>query len=370
MTVSKVLLIGGTGPTGPWIVQGLLERGFRVTILHRGEHETAEIPAKVEHIHANPRSEETLEQALGARTFDLVIATYGRLRSVARVMCERTERFISVGGFPTFRGFMNPMAFDPPGLPVPVREEAERVANADESDKSFQVRCTEDLVFDLHPQATHLRYPFVYGPRQLLPRAWSLVRRILEHRPHIILPEGGLTLSTFGYAENMAHAVLLAVDQPEVSRGRIYNCGDEQVLTLRQVVDIVARALDHRWRVVSLPWELARSARPLIMQPLPTHRVIDISRIRTELGYRDRVSPAEALARTAHWLVENPPPRGGQEEMVLQDPFDYATEDRLIAAWDAAMTGLRRIRFPQEPGYGLSYSGPPVPEPSDESGRF
>jgi hypothetical protein len=107
-----------------------------------------------------------------------------------------------------------------------------------------------------------------------------------------------------------------------------------------------------------MPWELARSARPLVMQPLPTHRVFDLSKIRTELGYRDRVPPADALARTARWLAENPPAPGGMEEMILQDPFDYETEDRLVLAWERALAGLSEIRFPVEPGYTLSYSGP------------
>jgi nucleoside-diphosphate-sugar epimerase len=220
------------------------------------------------------------------------------------------------------------------------------------------VRRTEEIVFEFHPDATHLRYPYVYGARQPLHREWPIVRRILDRRPHIILPDGGLTLSTFGYAENVAHAVLLAVDQPEVARGKTYNCGDEQTFTLRQVVELIARALDHEWKIVCMPWELARSARPLVMQPLPTHRVFDLSKIRTELGYRDQVPPAEALARTARWLAENPPAPGGMEEMILQDPFDYETEDRLVLAWERALAGLSEIRFPVEPGYTLSYSGP------------
>ena len=40
----RTLVIGGTGPTGPFIVNGLLERGHHVTIFHRGTHELDEIP--------------------------------------------------------------------------------------------------------------------------------------------------------------------------------------------------------------------------------------------------------------------------------------------------------------------------------------
>ena len=85
----KALVVGGTGPTGPFIIEGLLKRGYRVSIFHRGTHEI-ELPQEVEHLHGDPHFIETLNHTLGARTFDLTIAMYGRLRYVAEVMKERT----------------------------------------------------------------------------------------------------------------------------------------------------------------------------------------------------------------------------------------------------------------------------------------
>ncbi len=79
----KALVVGGTGPTGPFLVKGLQKRGYTVTILHRGTHEIPEIGPEVEHIHADPHFRETLDAALAHRTFDLVLATYGRIRFVA-----------------------------------------------------------------------------------------------------------------------------------------------------------------------------------------------------------------------------------------------------------------------------------------------
>ena len=40
----KELVIGGSGPTGPHVLPGLLERGYDVTMLHRGVHEPADLP--------------------------------------------------------------------------------------------------------------------------------------------------------------------------------------------------------------------------------------------------------------------------------------------------------------------------------------
>jgi len=360
----NALVIGGTGPTGHFMVNGLRRRGFDVTILHTGRHELAEIPAEVEHIHGDPYSPEALTAALEGRTFDACIATYGRLRRTAEILSGRVGKFVSVGGVPAYRGYMHPSIDSPAGLPVPIRENAALVDDPVDDEKGYRIVRTEERVFDAQPDAAHFRYPYVYGPYQLAPREWCIVRRVRDQRDVIVIPDDGLTLQSFGYAENLAHAVVLAVDHPERSAGQIYNCADEETLTLRQVVEITAAALGHSLEIVSMPYPIAIPARPLMMQPLPTHRVLDIAKLRADLGYHDVVPAREALAHTARWLNAHPPEPGGLEETVLQDPFDYAAEDRLIAGWRAAISSLPEIEFGELPGYGLAYSGPGGRAPS------
>ena len=354
----KALVIGGTGPTGHHIVNGLLARGYTVEILHRGTHEIEEIPPEVVHHHADPYDPTVLRDFFDTRRYALCVATYGRLRAIAQETAGKVERFISAGGVPAYRGYMHPAAFEPAGLPVPTGEDAAKVRGPQDDDKGWRILRTEEAVFECHPGATHIRYPYVYGRHQPIPCEWPIVRRILDGRPFIILPDGGLTLHHMGYAANVAHGMLLAVDRPENARGRIYNCADDEALTLRQRTAIIAAALGRPLEIVSMPWELAVPARPLVMQPLTTHRVLDTSRIRVELGYTDLVPAREALAITARELAAQPPPIGGIEEMVLQDPFDYGAEDRLRDAWESALAAMPQIAFSTEPGYTMSYSGP------------
>jgi len=310
------------------------------------------------HIHTNPFDDRAVLDVLNSAQFDLTIAMYGRLRRVAEIMSGRTERFISVGGGPAYRGYMNADMFDPPGLPVPTAEVAPKAMTEAEDGKGYRVYRTEEVVFHYHPTATHFRYPQIYGAYQITPREWPIVRRILDKRPFIILPDDGLTLNNSGAAANMAHALLLAVDQPQVASGQVYNCGDEHVLTLKQVVQLCAQALDHEWEIISMPYELAVSARPLISQPWTTHRVFDLSKIKSELGYRDVVAPIEGVKQAAVWLRQHPLERGGKSERMLQDPFDYAAEDRLVAAWKQVLATIPKDLFQREPGYTVAYSGP------------
>ncbi len=223
------LLIGGTGPTGPPIALGLQARGYDVTLLHSGRHELTEVAesAGFRHIHGDVYREEGLRAALSDERFDVAIASYGRLRSIADVLVGRVGRLLSIGGVPVYRGYFDPAVYHPPGLPVPTGEDAAKSTESEDG-KSYRIGRTEEMLFATHPTATHFRYPFVYGPRQLVPREWCVVRRILDRRPFIILPDDGLALVTFGYVDNLAHAILCAVDQPDASMGEAFNCGDEE----------------------------------------------------------------------------------------------------------------------------------------------
>ncbi len=354
----RLLVIGGTGPTGIHIVNGLRERGHEVVILHRGLHERPETPLDVEHIHADPYDVESVAAAIEGREFDGAVVMYGRLRRLAELLRGRVGQFVSVGGVPAIRGWMNPWLFDPVGLPVPVDERAPVVAEPAEDEKGFRVAATEDHVFANHPDAAHFRYPYAYGPLQVVPREWSVVRRILDGRRAIVVADDGLTLHHHGYTENLAHAVLLGIDQPERAAGHRFNCGDDEVLTIRQVIELVCAELGHELEIVSMPFEVATPARPLLAQPANTHRVLDTSLLHEVLGYRDPVPAREAVKRTARWLVENPIAPGAPEEFVLTDPFDYAAEDALIAGWRAAIASMPTVEWPTEPGVGLAWSGP------------
>ncbi len=357
----RALVVGGTGPTGPFIVGGLRERGYDVTIFHRGTHEIPEIPPEVVHIHGDPHFPETINEALQGRTFDLVVATYGRIRHLAEAFVGRCGRFVSVGGVPVYHGFFDPFERDPPGLTVPVREES-RVATEADNRFSFLIRRTEEAVLAAHPDAAHFRYPYVYGPYQLSPREWSIVRRILDGRPFVIVADGGQNLVTRGYAANLAAAVLLAVDQPAPSAGQIYNCGDEVQYTARQWVELVAAALGSELRVESLPYELAGHGDPLLIDSHGFHQLMDLQKLRTDLGYHDVVRVPDAVAATARWLVENPPERGGRIEAHIDDAFDYDAEDRLVEAYRTARAELMPLARAREAGHRPhSYAHPRQP---------
>lgn len=169
--------------------------------------------------------------------------------------------------------------------------------------------------------------------------------------------DGGLTLESRAFIENAAHAVLLTIDQPDAAAGRFYNVADEQTPSDGERALAIAAVMGIDAELVNYPKEAARPAyfwgvgRNLEYMgsggPPPTHhKLLDISRIKDELGYRDQVGFEEAIERTVRWYLENPLERGGSEEGRIGDVFDYEGEDRFEAL-------LRR--FIQEAG-GLAFS--------------
>ena len=191
--------------------------------------------------------------------------------------------------------------------------------------------------------ATYFRYPMVYGPRQLDPPEWSIIRRILDGRRAVILPDGGLKLQSRGYAQNAAHAVLLAVDKPEVSAGKSYNVRDERVLSLQEWVTIITRTMHWNWEYVSIPYRQARTSRPYSRHR--NHVVLDITSLQNDLGYKDVVPAEDAIARTVEWYLEHLPEPGGEVERQLQDTFNYAAEDQLIQIYTEAADKVQEVPF-------------------------
>ena len=355
------LVVGGTGPTGPLVVNGLIERGCDVTILHTGRHETPLIGPEVRHIHTDPFDGDAVRDALDGEEFDLAVVMYGRLRVLASLLAGRCAHFVSIGGVGVYRGFGSPDDLFPVGMTVPLAHDAPLVGDGEEFRKLRMIRVTEEAVFEHHRSAIHLRYPQLYGPRQPLPREWPLVRRALDRRPYLVVADGGLTVKSQGWIGNAAHATLLACEAPAAALGGIYNVADSSALSIAQIAEVVADELGHSFQLVSLPYELASPARPLVGSWSTTHRVLDIGPTVRDLSYQDVLAPAEAWRAAARWLADNPLERGGALEKRLGDPFDYEAEDRMVAAWNDVRQSLNdsfaAIEWSSEPNYGSAYVG-------------
>ncbi len=346
------LVIGGTGPTGPFVVNGLMDRGYTVTIFHGGFHEV-EFNKPVEHIHNDPHFKETFEAALGTRTWDIVIFAYGRLRLAVDVLKGHTGRLIALGGATGTAAQPDDPRWGPFGMPAYVSEDNTIIEDNPNRNKfGYQMAEAQAALLQAHKEghysATYMGFPIVYGPRQPGPHEWSIIRRVLDKRPHFIIADGGIKLESRAYVENAAHALLLAVDKPDISAGKKYGMADDNIYTMRQRIEAIANYMGHKFEFVDMPFDLAVPCH-VLWRNARGHRIRDLQKIRADLGYRDVVAADEAMRRTVDWLVKNRPEPGGEAEIQLGDPFDYAKEDQLIRAWKDWRNMFPRVDYPVLP---------------------
>ncbi len=138
------------------------------------------------------------------------------------------------------------------------------------------------------PLVTVLRLPKVYGPGDAVSAFGAAVRRRRRGEPVV----GGERVAawrwTHGYVEDVAHAIGLAATR---GASGVYNVGEAKTPTMLDRL----RAIVERVEVVpddQVPSDLGV---PIVN---PVNLVLDTSRIRRELGYREIVDERTAYART------------------------------------------------------------------------
>jgi nucleoside-diphosphate-sugar epimerase len=159
----------------------------------------------------------------------------------------------------------------------------------------------------------------VYGPGDT--RGWLKLFR-LARKGWFLMVGSGRTLNHPVYVDNLVDLFELAGHSP-VARGRTYMAGDDQAVTLTQLVRAVGRAVDREVKIVRFPFyglalylsaavehvfKALRVKPPVFRRRLSwfiTNREFAIDRARDELGYRPRVALSEGLARSAAWYREH-----------------------------------------------------------------
>ena len=335
---STALVVGGTGPTGVPIVEGLRQRGHEVAIFHTGRHEVPDLD-DVEHLHGSPFGADSIREMLGAREFDVVVSTYGNLTAVADHFADRCGQLVAIGGIPVYRGYANPRDMVPLGMRIPTREDADLATGGSWPAGAYpvgKIRDAEERVFELGAggayDATVIRYPIIYGPRAPHPWEWSVVRRVIDRRPTILIPDGGLAIHSRCAARNAAAAVLAAVDAPRDAAGEAFNCGDEVQLSLRQWVEYVATCAGGEPELVSVPGDVPQPGWSMVAfaNRVSPHSLLSIDKLKARLRYIEQITVWDALAESVEWLLA----RRDQyrEDAAVVDAFDYDAEGRLLAA--------------------------------------
>jgi len=341
----KILVIGGTGFIGSFVVRELERLGHEVAVLHR-KMSAGNSAAPTRHVIGNRRR--LAESAHDIRDFaptvvvDLILSSGTQARELMQV-CHTVgaRRVVALSSMDVYRACgVTHQLEEGPLEPLPLTESSAlrtklqtyppaQVAMLqtvfewvdDEYDK---IPVEREILSEPSFPGTVLRLPMVYGPGDKLHRFYPWIKRIDDGRRTILFSEEmARWRAAKGYVENVADAVAIASTN-ERAAGRVFNVGEPDALPEIDWARMVARQTGWNGELIALP----RDRVPSHLAPsgnAEQHWVADTTRLRLELGYRERVPREEAVRRTVEWERSNPP------SGFTPYQFDYAAEDKAIA---------------------------------------
>jgi nucleoside-diphosphate-sugar epimerase len=338
----RILVIGGTNFMGPLVVQALSEQGHEVTVFHRGQTQT-DLPHGVKEMLGDRRplagSAVELQKLAPEVVLDMIPAIEQDALEVMSIFSGTAHRLVAISSQDVYRAFGRVNGKETgPVESIPITEESalrhnlypyrgETLRDQDDpkrwQDDYDKILVERVVMGDANLPGTILRLPMVYGPGDYQHRLFSYLKRMDDKRPVILLDEAEAQWRwTHGYVENVADAIALAVTD-ERSAGQIYNVGEPFTFTMAEWVALIGKVAGWQGRVVTVPH--GRLPEPLRWDiNAEQDIVVDSSRIRRELGYKERVDVEEALSRTVAWERLHPPKEIDPRE------FDYVAEDAFL----------------------------------------
>jgi len=242
-----VTIFGGSGFLGRNVVRALAKRGYRIRVAVRrpelaGHLQPLGRVGQIHPVQANVRFPASVEAAMrdshiainlvgiltegGAQSFDAVQARGAD--TIARAASAVGARMVHVSAI-----------------------------GADQNSPSAYGRTKasgEKAVLAAVPSATIMRPSVVFGPEDQFTNRFAALARM---SPVLPLIGGGVTRMQPVYVGDVATAVADAVDG-KTQPGGVYELGGPEVLTMREIMELILKITERKRMLVSLPFGLAK----------------------------------------------------------------------------------------------------------------
>jgi len=299
----KILVIGGTGHAGHYLVPKLLSEGHEVFVAARGKT-NVRLPdgfKGAQFLTLNSAEEGDLS-FLKEYGFDTVVDFPGTAYRFWEALKGQIGHLVACGSLWMYGA---PQRIPTPEMgfsPCPFPGYHERYLRILE----MQAESGKDkTVF------TAIMPPNFAGPGKIpldpMGGRSAAVHQAMMNGEEIILPDGPDGLVSPCDASDIAALFDLAINNREKAAGEIFNVGSEYAITMTEFVKLYGRIHGVEIPVRRVCWEEYTTK---VNPDVPawwhfySHMVPDISKAKRILGYKPRYTPEEAITRGVKWMKE------------------------------------------------------------------
>ena len=325
----KVLVIGGTLYFGKVIVRKLLERGDEVTIFSRG-NTRPDFWDDVDHIQGDRNERDDFVDKLKDKEFDAVVDNLAfkveDAKAVVKALQGRTGKYLvasTVSIYGAAGHFNEWRTLATQDRPTYMDEYIDLYA---QGKRQIERYLSETPDFP----SVVLRVPATLGPEDPSLRSWWYLQRIQDGR-EIIMRDGGSNVFRIGFRDDVAQAFIDAMDSPNTAN-QTYNICQDEILTMRRFLEVIAEQAGRPLNTVSIPGEAAEMFSDLPWNEVifdhysrPPVYVMSIAKARRDFSLRN--TPFTDWAReTVEWY-------GDQYDGGDSAFYDRRDEEVALAQW-------------------------------------
>ncbi|WP_435345024.1 NAD-dependent epimerase/dehydratase family protein [Haloarchaeobius sp. HRN-SO-5] len=249
--MDTAFVIGGTRFIGRHTVAELLDHDYEVVIFNRGNHENPFADDdRVEHVRGDRTDDGDLGSAAHEVDPDVVVDCVAYKPREVRMACRifsDVDAYVYISSGDSYGSEEIPKREGETALRPCTDEQA-----TDDSDETYGNRkaegdravfaATEDGV-----NAMAVRPCIVYGPHDYTERLDFWIDRVRNY-DRVVVPGDGTNVWHRAYVEDVASALRTVAEAG--TPGEAYNVGDRRLVTLEEMVDLVAECLDADVEVV------------------------------------------------------------------------------------------------------------------------
>ncbi|WP_046212892.1 SDR family oxidoreductase [Paenibacillus wulumuqiensis] len=336
----KALFIGGTGTISQAITQQLLEQGWELYLLNRGNRND-DLPDNARILQADINDEAKVAELIADLEFD-VVADFiafvpAQLERDYRLFAGKTRQFIFIS---------SASAYQTPPSDYRITE-GTPLANPYWEYSRNKIDCEDYLMKQYREQGfpvTIVRPSHTYSERSIplgvhgSKGSWQVARRMLENKP-VIIHGDGTSLWTLTHSEDFAKGFIGLMGNIHALGESVHITSDESV-TWNQIHEVIAGTLGVKLNAVHVSSEfldacstedyrgslLGDKANAVVFDNTKLKRLVPefVATIRMDQGIR----------RTVQHILDHP-------ELQQEDPEFDAWCDRVIEALDQAAARVK-----------------------------